>query len=172
MKSNLYISSLLESLYNTRDGINALITNLEKENKTKQVINPPPLKSSSERILVKFPTPPGTKWEDISIIFIDGETVKITVGSICKTKTYSQMGFMNTKNGKPNKQWNDLEDIAGCYGMLSWDTPSKDLPYKRKKRKQLIADTLKSFFNLPDDPFYPYMKGSGWKTRFNISSKE
>jgi len=80
------------------------------------------------------------------------------------------MGFMDKKTGDPNKQWNDLRDIAGHYGALNWDTPGATP--KRKKRKQLIADTLKSFFNVQEDPFHPYEKGKGWVTRFNISHQD
>lgn len=77
------------------------------------------------------------------------------------------MGFMDSRTREPNKQWKDLEDTAEKEGVMNWDTSGAS--GQRKKRKQYLSDTLKAFFGLDEDPFYPYESGKGWVTRFKIS---
>ena len=109
----------------------------------------------------------GLRWEDIEIEFVDGHTVRVKAQQVRERYNFSQMGFMDRRTGNPNKQWKALEAIAEHQGTLSWNTRGASL--LMKKRKQLLANTLKAFFGLENDPFYPYEKALGWRMRFKIS---
>jgi hypothetical protein len=56
--------------------------------------------------------------------------------------------------------------LAGNHGELSWKDPAANL--RHKKRKQLLADALKHFFHIDEDPFYPYRENKAYRLRFKI----
>jgi len=80
--------------------------------------------------------PPNTKWEDITIEFVDGHNINIK----CKGKTirrdYKEMGFENFKNRKPNKQWEFLQKLAENGGELSWNKASSGKASGMRKTEQ------------------------------------
>jgi len=41
---------------------------------------------------------------------------------------------------------------------------------KNKKRKQILSKSLKAAFQIDGDPFYPYKKEKGYKTKFRLIS--
>jgi hypothetical protein len=102
-----------------------------------------------------FNLPRGTKWEHFTIQFLDKEKVRITVkGRECETN-FTDMGFDDRRNGKPNQQWALLLILARRGGELAW----KDSEAKKKYKKtvQLLADGLSAYFTQIDkDPFWPY----------------
>ncbi len=115
-----------------------------------------------------FPLSNGLRWQHIEVKFVDGHTVKVRAQEVRERYNFSQMGFMDRRTGNPNKQWKALEAAAEHHGTLSYETCGTSA--QMKKRKQLLANTLKAFFGLEDDPFYRYGKAVGWRTRFKISS--
>jgi len=116
--------------------------------------------------VVLFPTPPGARWEDVSIRFIDGETVSVKVKDQSAVLLYSQIGMIDGRNKKPTKQWELLRDFAYEHGILDWD--SRRAARENKKRCQNLARDLKRFFRISDYPFAP--EGNGWRTRFAVES--
>lgn len=144
--------------------------------------------------------PADTKWEDITIRFIDGHNVDIK----CKNKSYRsgyrEMGFEDSKSRKPNKQWEMLQRLAENHGEISWErvaagkssnfrraeqdfghefdedeTQNKGFsiikaPDKLKKTKQLLAQTLKAFFKIDEDPFFPYGEVKAYKIRLKLTA--
>jgi predicted secreted protein len=118
-----------------------------------------------------FPTPEGTGWESISIAFVDGHTVSVACkGTRTRRRyTYAEMGLTNRTTGNPDKQWELLEDFAKGNGRLGWDSPQASR--KLKKRKHRLADGLRLFFGIKEDPFHTYDQGQGWMCRFTLSSE-
>jgi len=100
--------------------------------------------------------PPDTTWEDITIKFIDGHNVNIKVKSISKDTDYKDIGFEDRRKRKPNEQWLLLELLAKRKRKLRWKDP--EATTKMKKKKQLLAQTLKAYFQIDEDPFLPYDK--------------
>jgi len=110
--------------------------------------------------------PPHTRWEDITIRFVDGEQVKIKAGDSQWKRLYNEMGFANETNLKPNFQWKFLRDLSDDRGELSHNIALK---YKNvKKTKSLLSRALRSYFKLNEDPFLPYKQVRNYKTRFNL----
>ncbi len=132
---------------------------------------PPP----SQKRITPLKLPSDTKWEYITIQFLDYERVKIQASDkFSKIVNFQKMGFKNLKNGKPNTQWNLLYDLSRYRGDLSWtittyrrkvDSHPLSTP-KIKKQIQRLSSTLKEYFSINDAPFYDYVKIRAYKTKF------
>ena len=111
---------------------------------------------------------PGTRWEDIAIMFLDGNNVRITAKDRTWETDYKQMGFEKGRSRPrvPNKQWNLLEDLAEKHGQVSWDDGQADL--KIKKRKHLLSKSLQSYFGISADPFHSYRTVKAYKIRIKL----
>jgi hypothetical protein len=105
----------------------------------------------------KFPhkLPAGTKWEDFIIKFIDAETVLIKVKQFEHNSNFREMGFIGRgKNPTTSEAWKFLKVLAERGGELTIkDHQAKD---RYKKQKELLASSLKEYFSIDYDPFYPY----------------
>jgi len=73
----------------------------------------------SHKKITPLKLPSGTKWEHVTIQFLDYDKVKIQApDKFTKVVNFRKMGFENLKNGKPNTQWNcfmispDIEEIS------------------------------------------------------------
>ncbi len=124
-------------------------------------------KSGQELDMKEFPTPAGTKWEDIEIEIISNDSVRIKVKGITERYTAFDMGFRDhRKKDLPNAQWDTLLAFAESEGVLSWASPSKK--NQNQKNIQALRKTLKQFFQLSDYPIRRYQKGIGYVARFKI----
>jgi hypothetical protein len=112
-----------------------------------------------------FPTPPGTKWEDVTIKFTDGHTVSIRIGTERGVYTYAELGMSSRKNRMPTVQWKLLQIFAAHHGTLTWKHPEADP--KLQKRSEILAKTLRAFFGIGDAPIR-VTAGRGLSTRFRI----
>jgi len=133
------------------------------------------LPAPSQKRITPLKLPSGTKWEHITIQFLDYDKVKIQApGHFTKVVDYRKMGFENQKNGKPNKQWELFYDLARYRGDLSWtittyrkkvDSHPLSTP-KIRKQIQRLSESLKQYFNINEPPFYDYVKYEAYKTKF------
>ncbi len=124
-------------------------------------------KTEKEAIIpVKFSTPPNTRWEDITIQFKDGHNVNIKIKDKSTHFDYKAMGFENKKRHLPNQQWIFLKLLAQRKGELSW--ADSDANVLLKKKKQLLSQTLKDFFQIDEDPFLLYKQEKAYKVKFNL----
>lgn len=132
------------------------------------------------------------RWEDITIKFKNGNDVDIILSNSVCPSDYRQMGFENKKTRRPNSQWEYLIRLAeradansrkkASSSRLSQDYADntdnetqhnpgysiKRVPDKNKKRKQLLAQQLKLYFQIHDDPFLPYDEAQDYKIRINL----
>jgi hypothetical protein len=113
-----------------------------------------------------FDTPSGTKWPEILIRFLDGNTVTIALDSRSERRTFAEMNMMDGRSGNPTKQWKLLEALAQNSGRLSWKSSEANL--KRKKQVELLAHRLQEYFNIPESPFHDYQKGTGWQMKLRL----
>jgi len=119
--------------------------------------------------------PSGTKWEHVTIQFLDYDKVKIQApNKFSKIVNFQKMGFENLKNGRPNTQWKLLYDLSRYRGDLSWtiatyrkkvDSHPLSTP-KIRKQIQRLSGSLKQYFNINEPPFYDYVKYEAYKTKF------
>lgn len=122
-------------------------------------------KPKNKRIqLRKFPL--DLRWEEITIKFLNGHEVIIKARKEIFQTTYETMGFQDEKQKLPNKQWQFLKGLSETSGEISWDSPRATA--KGKKQKQLLAETLKAYFQIGEDPFFPYKQEKSYKIRINL----
>lgn len=116
--------------------------------------------------VIRFPTPPDARWEEVAIRFINQHQVHVRVGDNAGVYEYTQMGMVNSKNDLPTKQWELLQLFAKHNGELTWDSSGADR--KHAHRRLSLARQLRSFFGIEGDPFELLPRGRGWRTRFTI----
>lgn len=127
-------------------------------------------KSKNKKIaLRKFPS--DTKWEDISIQFVDEHEVQITVKNERYHTTYEEMGFQDERKRLPNKQWDFLLYLSMKRGELSWQN-NQNLPVKKilsaTKTKQLLKEALQTYFQINDDPFFDYKAEKAYRIKITL----
>lgn len=115
-----------------------------------------------------YPLPQNAVWESLEIQFIDGHFVKVSyVGMKSKKFDYKDMGFINTKNMKPDFKWELLRAIADNGGALTnskWDRRfGKNVKYE-------LNEGLKRFFNMTSNPIPHYTKKRGYRPLFTLRS--
>lgn len=116
--------------------------------------------------VVFFATPNNARWSDLSIRFVDGHTVAVSVGEVSRTLHYAQMGMANKKNAKPTVQWELLHSFSKGYGNLTWD--HSDASRKNQKRRENLTRDLTRFFRIEGDPIAYDKDGKGWRTLFTV----
>jgi len=106
------------------------------------------------------------KWEDISIQFIDGNNVRIAARGRKITAHYKEMGFEDGRTHNPDSQWELLRLLATSDGELSWGNPKANSTVKKKK--QLLSRTLREYFAIEGDPFYPFKDGQAYRIKITL----
>ena len=116
---------------------------------------------------IRFPMPPGSRWEEVSIRFVTQEQVHITVRHAAAAYEFSQMAMEDRRSHRPDAQWSLLIAFAENRGQITWRDAAADR--KNAKRRQLLSRTLQDFFGLEGDPFERVADGKGWRCRFNLT---
>jgi hypothetical protein len=105
----------------------------------------------------KFPfkIPAGTHWNNIIIKFLDDEHVEIHVKRLKHKTDFKEMGMIGKgKIPEPSEQWLFMKVLAKCQGEITIKDPEAKEKYK--KQKQTLTETLRNYFSIDYDPFYPY----------------
>lgn len=133
------------------------------------------IKGFEEKVILQKPKnkkirlrqfPINTKWEDITIQFLNGQEVIVRVKNLTFQTTYEEMGFQDEKTKLPNKQWQFLKNLSETGGEISWKNPHATP--KGKKQKQLLSDSLKAYFQIDESPFYSYKQEKSYKIRVHL----
>lgn len=133
-------------------------------------------KSKYPRIIAPL-VPKGTKWEQITMKFLNGHEVLIKTKDVTISSDYEALGFADTKSRLrlPNLQWDFLVGLSRVRGELTWKNNHvlrPNLQNSAVKRKQLLADTLKIAFGISEDPFYDYKKEKAYKIKMVLIPEE
>ncbi len=118
----------------------------------------------------RFPTPPGTTWEQVSVVILaGGEEAQVTAGGVeAETATMADMNLALARNHtKPTKLWALLVVMALEGGLYATDR--KHFDPQTPKRVERLRDRLQEFFGIGDDPFKPYHQVDGYEPRFALS---
>ncbi len=110
--------------------------------------------------------PPNTRWENITITFLNEHDVAIDVKGKRYKRDYKDMGFLDSRKTRPNKNWNLLKLLASKKGPFTWEHAEADPIYR--KRKQLLSNELRYFFQIDEDPFYPYREVKGYEIKMKL----
>jgi hypothetical protein len=115
----------------------------------------------------RFPTAPGTTWKDVLVRFIDGHQVEIRARGRHGVFHYAQMRMAKKNTDQATVQWELLVALGDGWGEFRW--PRCSSRRTLQKRRERLADHLRSFFGIPEDPFDDLPRSQGFKTRFTIS---
>lgn len=108
----------------------------------------------------RFPTPPGTKWENITISFRARDSVTIKCGNM-PAVDYDRlqipgMSVMNEKHKKPSDKWFLLMAFAARGPSLSKSDIEKLYGNTNRKahdqQKSHLSEALKTFFGINEEP--------------------
>ncbi len=121
---------------------------------------------TSEVGKLRFPTPPGSRWPDVKIKFLDNQTVTVTCKGVQRKLGYDHMGFTDKRNGKPNTLWSLLALCANDGRTLTWRTEGAS--EERRKQVQRLNELLQEFFLIEGAPLAHDEEIGGWRTQMDL----
>jgi hypothetical protein len=84
--------------------------------------------------------------------------------------TYSQLGLIDSRSGKPSKQWELLRLFAREHGVMTW--LSTGACRQNQKRRELLNKSLQQFFDIEGEPIELTDDRKGWRCTFKIKSED
>ncbi|MGH8584633.1 MAG: hypothetical protein ACREWE_00060 [Gammaproteobacteria bacterium] len=114
----------------------------------------------------------GLTWPEITMTFIEAESVRVRARGRNETFTFDAMGFRHrtSQMAKPNECWKTFLHLAiVSTTSRSWNdvADNQDL----KKRISRLRDELQRFFGIADNPIV-FRKGIGYQAAFNLTAEE
>jgi hypothetical protein len=121
---------------------------------------------------LRFPTPPGTRWQNVTIRFLTQHQVHVQVGHVGDAFHFTQLGMQDARKNpiEPDRQWGLLVDFAEGGGTVRWRTTNENR--RRQKQKEGLSKVLRAFFGISDDPFEPLEDRRGWRAKFRALPEE
>ena len=117
-------------------------------------------------------TPPGTKWPEIKITFLNEEKIEIIPGrnqSAVQRPHYSFRCFTSQKTNKPKKMWIDLMRFALRRDGYPWEGEQVQ-PKNPRKRVSDLRKALKNIFpHVEGQPIGGHKKNKGWMPVVSLS---
>jgi hypothetical protein len=118
-----------------------------------------------------FPPLRDLRWEEISIVFISNDAIRITARDVSQVFTFAEAGFADKRKGdRPDERWVLLLGLARCHGEVTW--ASEGGPSRKTagpKSISVLRGRLKALLGINTNPFQNYRKAKGYKARFKIS---
>jgi len=108
-----------------------------------------------------------TSWLGVQISFLSDHRINLRNGDRLETYGYSELGFADQRNGKPNLAWIVLRTLAEHRGTLSGANSTAVAWTFIEKRIQEIRKTLRVRFDLPGDPL-PLVSKTTYQAVFKI----
>jgi hypothetical protein len=139
---------------------------LSKENE--RIATPGPASNSQEEQPKQDPAK-GFKWENIQIVVLDDDTVKVGNNGPYIEQKFFNLGFADKRirrEKKPSKLWNIFLSLAEkkIGSCLDADPVKCD-----KKDIQLIRRKLEQYFNTKENPIDPYNPhNKDWHCKFHF----
>ena len=121
-----------------------------------------------------MPKPPFTlsgaqRWSDITIRFIDGHSIQVTVGQAPPEKfEHEHLGFHGKAKVEPSIPWRVLEALAENHGVLTNRTPVHPNGLVDKYRVGALRKMLKQIFQIQGNPLPQERKTKSWRAAFSI----
>lgn len=115
-----------------------------------------------------FPTPKETNWEDVTIVLIARDTVRISIkGGKSQMFNFSELGMSDKRKGdKPKAMWWVLVHLISENGMISRKTDQYD-PSLNSSVKG-FKQQMKKIFGIEQAVVGHYKKNGGYKAEFQV----
>lgn len=136
------------------------------------------IRSRARQDVIPITVPKGTEWNHIFISFVNEQTVQIRYAGNTEYRSFDEMGFSDmrkavSKENQPSLLWGIFFTFAKYHGEMIFQDSINEFsdPKKVKKWVSQIRKKLEVVFpNIPGDPFHPYNKVKGYKTRFFLNA--
>jgi hypothetical protein len=121
---------------------------------------------------LRFPTPPGTRWQNVTIHFLTQHQVQVQVGRVAEVFDFLQLGMQDGRKNpvEPDSQWHLLVDFAENRGVVRWRSTAENR--RRQKQKENLSKLPRAFFGLDEDPFEPLEDRRGWRAKSRVLPEE
>jgi hypothetical protein len=113
--------------------------------------------------------PSNGSWQKIEISFLSDERVEICKGSKRETLNYSEFGFADRRNGKPNRAWVMLRDLSGRDGAIPTSEIQGNGLAQLQKRIEEIRKRFRSHFGINTDSI-PF-NGTSYRVSFKLTRR-
>lgn len=115
------------------------------------------------------PLPAAAEWRHIEIAFLSDERIQVRTGAgRSQTFNYAEFGFEDRRNGKPNRAWILLRELATKGSAIPQARAGKDRAMM-EKRIQEIRNRMRRRFKIKGDPI-PF-NGNSYQTSFKVSRR-
>lgn len=117
---------------------------------------------------LRFPTPPGTRWQNVTIRFLTPHQVHVQVGRVAEVFDFLQLGMKDGRKNpiEPDSRWSLLVHFAEHRGIVRWRSTTENR--RRQKHKEGLSKALRTFFGIDDEPFEPLEDRRGWRAGFRV----
>ncbi len=116
---------------------------------------------------IRFPTPTGATWGNVTIKFLDGHKVSIRCKSESGVFNFNDMGMVDRRKAEPDVQWQFLRDLSDGRGSMSSISGLADR--KNVKRKQTLNERLEAFFGIDGEAAVTWdADASEYRCRFQL----
>lgn len=126
--------------------------------------------AAAPRPIARFPSPEGLCWEEVGIVFVSNDAVRVTARGISKVFTFAELGFKDSRKGdRPDTRWAVLRELARHGGEVGWNSNAP--AHVKSHLKTAIKDIrkrLQAVMQLDDDPFHPYRQRRAYVARFEL----
>jgi len=124
--------------------------------------------------IAKFPSPPGLRWEDVTIAFISDNEIRVEAKGLATQYSYDEIGFEDKRAGGKRKLWLVLRALAMLKGRATVANliPASKAESLVSKDIQLLRKILYKLTGIKGDPFYHTKKGGDYQTRFTLKDEQ
>jgi len=109
-----------------------------------------------------------SQWPELEIRFLSDERIEVKICNVTETKNYSEFGFEDRRNGKPNTAWILLRELAKSGGTISGGPSNKNWSVV-EKQVQALRTLFRDRYGIEDDPV-PFLRNVGYRARFKIGA--
>jgi hypothetical protein len=118
-----------------------------------------------------FAVPVGTRWGEITLTFNsnDHQVANVLVRGVRHRITPHDLGLLDARTQRPDRQWLFLEQLAECGGHFGWIDAKKHVAAKKIKLR--LSQALRRAFGIKTEPIEWRRDDKAWVTEFSISQK-
>lgn len=127
-----------------------------------------------QSVMARFPSLPELRWEEVTIVFVSDDSVRVSARDVRETYLFSEMGFKDRRKGdRPDSRWAFLRELAAHEGRIDWQTKSLSSEQRNRAEKAIstVRKRLKTLMGIEEDPFHLYRSRKAYETRFTLRSK-
>ena len=130
-----------------------------------------------EQPIAQFPSPPGLRWEDVSIAFISDNDIRVEAKGLATQYSYDEIGFDDKRDGGKGNLWFVFRALAMLKGSATVDNLANASKDKNNVSKDIsrLRKILFKLMGIKGDPFHNYKnykKHQYYQTKFKLRDEK